>query len=125
MEVLPKNGLCPECHAPNIRDVQGTDGDGLYDNPTSEQVAHFTKKVTMCFNQKRTDAGNYIAHPFEEEFIPAINISNQEWHRELHCKTCHELYARYDGRAATPQEIADCKNGKIAKAAGKSRLFGN
>jgi hypothetical protein len=122
MGEMPKNGLCPECHAPNVRNVEATDG--LYDNPAPEQVSHFTKKVTMCWNQKRTDAGNYITHPLVEKMIPAVNISNQEIHDELHCGTCNEFYGRYNGRAATAEEIADCKAGKIAKPTGKSRLLG-
>jgi len=122
MSEIPKDGLCPECHAPNIRNVEATDG--IYDVTSEEQVAHFKKRVTMCWDQKRLDNGTYTSHPFVEKLIPSVNLSTQEIHDELHCQTCGMFYARYNGRAASPQEIADCKAGKIPKASGKSRIIG-
>src|SRR5689334_9148225 len=72
---MPADGHCPKCGAPNVRNVEATDG--IYDNALPEQVAHFTKGVTMCWNQKRLDNGTFATHPFVEKMVPAVHLSNQ------------------------------------------------
>ncbi len=122
LAAYPPNGQCSFGH-PNLRNVQS--GDGIYDNPSEEQVAHFKKKTEMCWNQKKRANGGYDSHAFLEQRIPVVNLSTNEYHVEVRCGNCGRAYTSVEGRAATPQEIQLCKQGKIAAPTAKDLWMGS
>jgi hypothetical protein len=61
------------------------------------------------------ESGQYLGHDLEIGERLVINIGFEEAHIESYCKnpTCGFVYGWKNGRAATPQELADAKAGKI------------
>jgi hypothetical protein len=125
LEELPKNGFCPDCGAPNIRDVKETDG--LFDDVDPKAVAHLKEPLGMCWNEARSpkDPNKYVGHKFVEKHRNVVNLSTSEYHDELFCETCGAVFGWPSGRAASADEIAEARAGKIPlKSKGYSGITG-
>jgi hypothetical protein len=94
-----------------VRDVEATDG--VYDVVPEKTVEHFFKSVKVCWNEKKVGPNEYEGHDLIIETVPVVNLATSEHHEVQRCKTCHLAYTKLSGRAATPDEIAQARAGKI------------
>ncbi len=103
---------CEQCGTPNLKRINRKTP--VYP-PSKGVIAHFTRKVTMCWTGEEDPVTGLItSHPFDEKTRLVVNLEYQEAHKETYCGTCGRVYGWAEGRAATSQEMADCKAGKIA-----------
>jgi len=109
----PKAILCESCGSPSLRLVAKNE----QVHPTSEgATAHLRRPVKYCWHERvDPDAGTSIKHPLRERTRKVVNVSNAEIYDEHFCETCGSCFSWTGGRTATPEEIKDCKNGKIAR----------
>ena len=122
---LPADGFCPDCGAPNIRDVENTDN--IFDDVAPKTVEHFKRQVQTCWNEARDpkNTNRYIGHPFVEKHRNVVNLATSETHDELYCGTCGAVFGWPSGRAATGDEIVQARAGKIPlKSKGYSGITG-
>jgi hypothetical protein len=83
--------------------------------PAKGPIAHLGKHVIKCWNPD-PDPNNATLlkyHDFDEKTRLVVNLSTQEAHQETYCANCGRVYGWPSGRAATPSEIQDAKDGKI------------
>ncbi len=107
-----KNTTCEHCNCPRLEAV--TTHTRL-DFPDKKAVEHFgPRKDMICWNEREDpESGQFEGHDLIEATRLVINIQYEEAHQEHYCKTCGLVYTWTDGRAATAQELADAKAGKL------------
>ncbi len=77
-------------------------------------TAQFFRPLKVCWNADvNAETGEIVRHPLDEGSRLVVNVSYGEAHKESFCRTGGRVYGWSEGRAATAQEIADCKAGKI------------
>jgi hypothetical protein len=110
--VQDKNDKCGQCGTPNFRRVNKTTR--IYP-PEKRSIAHYLRQVKMCWtaDQDPNNLDLVKYHPFEEKTRLVINLGTQEAHQETYCSVCQRVYGWPSGRAATAEEIADARAGKI------------
>jgi hypothetical protein len=110
--VQQNKDICEKCGAPNFRKINKNT---RVHPPSKGSVAHFMKKVTVCWNgDADPDNPNQVNyHLYDGKDRLVVNISTAEAHQETYCAGCGRVYGWPSGRAATPQEIQDAKDGKI------------
>ncbi len=102
---------CEKCGCPKLEPVSTK---VQLDLPEKQAVAHFSREVEWCWAEEQdSESGQYSGHKLVMETRLVINIGYGEAHQEHYCSQCGLVYSWDNGRAATAQELADAKAGKI------------
>ncbi len=107
-----ENKTCEHCNSPRLEAVSIRT---RLDFPDKKAVAHFgPRKDMVCWNEQQdAESGQFEGHALVEATRLVINIGYEEAHQEVYCKSCGLVYSWHSGRAATAQELANARAGKI------------
>jgi hypothetical protein len=109
--VQKRKEKCEICGSPNFKRVNKRT---RILPPSKGAIAHFTRKVTLCFNTETDQTTGLVTrHPLDEKTRLVVNIPYGEANTETYCGTCGLVYSWPSGRVATAQELADARAGKI------------
>jgi hypothetical protein len=107
----PNEAKCPECGSPTATLLGANKRFSLTPRNVTAQSR---REIDFCWNvDEDAISGDLKRHKFVEEVIGVVNLTSGEYHDLTRCKTCHTGYTKKNGRAATEDEIAKAKAGKI------------